>query len=233
MSVGLFAYPEQAAFGRTLPKAKIYQHTKLTKTVRTKFVDQIEKIVWQYKLSPETINLPSRKSAPEIEIFVITLKTPEIGSEVLRAIDNAIPFPIIYELMFGRRVKVVAAFKRPSGADSTKWVTYVYFESDWQQMNVERKPLPVALNVAGLYEQMLRELMVIPARPNETITQQVERVGLVRSKQYERAQLEKRLRNERQFNRKVELNSQMRGLSKEIEALSSISDRTISEYFAD
>ena len=223
MSVGLFAYPEQAAFGRILPKTKIYEHTRLTKTIRTKFINQIEKIVWQYKLAPETINLPSRKTAPEIEIFVVNLRTPEIGSDVLRAIDNAIPFPIIYELMFGRRVKVVAAFKRPSEADSTKWVTYVYFESDWQQMSVGRKPLPVALDVAGLYEQILRELMAMPARPGEAINQQVERVGLIRSKQYERAQLEKRLRQEKQFNRKVDLNRQLRGLDIEIEALSAIS----------
>lgn len=233
MSVGLFAYPEQAAFGRILPKTKVYEHTKLTKTIRTKFINQIERIVWQYKLAPETINLPSRRSAPEIEIFVITLKTPEIGSEVLRAIDNAIPFPIIYELVFGRRVKVVAAFKRPSEADSTKWVTNVYFESDWQRVNGDRKPLPVAVDVAGLYEQILRELMVVPPRPDETITQQVERVGLIRSKQYERALLEKRLRNEKQFNRKVDLNAQLRGLDKEIEALSVIKRPVVNDYFAD
>jgi uncharacterized protein DUF4391 len=220
MSVGLFTYPEQALFGRTLPKTKIYEHTKLTKTIRTKFINQIERIVWQYKLAPETINLASKKSAPEIELFVISLKTPEISPEVLRAIDNAIPFPIIYELIFGRRIKIAAAFKRTSEADSAKWVTYFYFESDWQQMHIARKPLPVALDIAGLYEQMLRELMGVPARKGETISQQVERVGLIRAKQYERALLEARLRNEKQFNRKVDLNAQLRGLNKEIEALS-------------
>src|SRR6267142_2230803 len=121
MSVGLFAYPKRAAFGRNLPKTKIYENTQLTTTVRNKFVSQIEKIVWQYKLAPGTVNLPSKKSAPEIEVFTITLRTREIGIEVLRAIDTAIPFPIIYELIFDERVKVAAAFKRPSEADSSKW----------------------------------------------------------------------------------------------------------------
>src|ERR1700730_15554655 len=116
MSVGLFAYPKQAAFGRHLPKTKIYEHTQLTTAMRNKFINQIEKIVWQYKLAPETINLPARKNVPEIEVFTITLKRPEIGMEVLRCIDNAIPFPIIHELIYDGRVKVAAAFKRPSEA---------------------------------------------------------------------------------------------------------------------
>lgn len=220
MSVGLFAYPKQAAFGRNLPKTKIYEHTQLTKTMRNKFVSQIEKIVWQYKLAPETINLPSRKSAPEIEVFTITLKTRDIRIEVLRTIDNAIPFPIIYELVFDGRIKVAAAFKRPSEADSLKWVTDIYFESDWQKIDARRKPLPVALDVGGLYEQILRELVPVQPRPGENIAEQVQRVGLIRGKRIEAAKLEARLKKEKQFNRKVEYNAQLRSLKKEIEVLS-------------
>jgi len=219
MSVGLFAYPKQAAFGRNLPKTKIYEHTRLTATMRNKFITQIEKIVWQYKLAPETVNLPPKKGAPEIEVFTITLRTRDIGIEVLRAIDNAIPFPIIYELMFGGRVKVAAAFKRPSEADSSKWVTDIYLESDWQKIDARRKPLPVAVNLASLYEQMLRELMPVAARPAETIAHQVERLGIIRSKQSEITKLEARLKKEKQFNRKVELNNQLRKVRLQIAEL--------------
>ena len=227
MSVGLFAYPKQAAFGRNLPKTKLYEHTNLTRSMRNKLVSQIEKIVWQYKLAPETINLPSKKNAPEIEVFTITLKTRDIRIEVLRAIDNAIPLPIIYELIFDGRIKVAAAFKRPSEADSLKWVTDIYFESDWQKIDAKRKPLPVALDVAGLYEQILRELMPVQPRPGENIADQVQRVGMIRGKQTEAAKLDARLRKEKQFNRKVEINEQLRGLRKEIEVLSTSRAATI------
>lgn len=220
MSVGLFAYPKQAAFGRSLPKTKIYEHTRLTATMRNKFIRQIEKIVWQYKLAPETVNLPPTKGAPEIEVFTITLRTRDIGIEVLRTIDNAIPFPIIYELMFDGRVKVAAAFKRPSEADSSKWVTDIYLESDWQKIDAKRKPLPVALDVVGLYEQILRELMPVQPRPNENIAEQIQRVGMIRGKRTEAAKLEARLKKEKQFNRKVEINAQLRSLRKDIEVLS-------------
>ena len=53
-----FSYPRQAEFNRVLPKSKIYEHGKPSRAVRDCFVAQINQIVWQYKLAPETINLP-------------------------------------------------------------------------------------------------------------------------------------------------------------------------------
>jgi hypothetical protein len=221
MSVGLFAYPRQAAFGRNLPKRKIYEHAQLTTAMRHKFVTQIEKVVWQYKLAPETINLQSRKSAPEIEVFTITLKKPNFGTEILRVIDTAIPFPIIHEVVCDGRIKVAAAFKRPSEADSSKWVTDIYFETQWQKLDAMRKPLPMTLDLGRLYEQILRELMPIAQRRREALADQVQRITLIRGKQSEASKLDARLKREKQFNRKVEINAQLRSVRKQIEVLSS------------
>src|ERR1035437_7945938 len=122
MSHALFHYPKQAAFERLIPKKKIYEHSKPSSAVRDKLVTQVDKIIWQYKLAPETVNLPAKPSVPEIQIFSITLKTPELSEDVLRCIDQAIPFPIFYQLMFEDRIKAKAAYKRPSDADANKWV---------------------------------------------------------------------------------------------------------------
>ena len=56
----LVTYPAKAAFGRTLPKNKIYEHSKANTRLKDLFVKEVEQIVWQYKLAPETINLPAR-----------------------------------------------------------------------------------------------------------------------------------------------------------------------------
>ncbi len=215
----IFAYPKQAEFNRVLPKSKIYEHGKPTRAVRDGFVAQINQIVWQYKLAPETINLPSRPGVPEIEIFSIELKTPEVSEDVLRCIDKAIPLPIFYNLVFDGRVKTVAAYKRPSDADASRWVVDAYFSSPWQPADGKRTALPVALDMAGLYEQMLRRLMPFPARPGETLKDHVERLSQLRSKQAEYAKLEVRLHKEKQFNRKVELNSQLRTIKTGIDTL--------------
>ena len=215
----IFTYPKQAEFNRVLPKSKIYEHGKPTRAVRDGFVAQINQIVWQYKLAPETINLPSRPGVPEIEIFSLELKTPEVSEDVLRCIDKAILLPIFYNLVFDGRVKTVAAYKRPSDADASRWVVDAYFASPWQPADGERSALPVALDMAGLYEQMLRRLMPFPARSGETLKDHVERLSQLRSRQTEYARLEARLHKEKQFNRKVELNSQLRTIKTGIDTL--------------
>jgi len=202
-----------------VPKSKIYEHGKPTRAVRDCFVSQINQIVWQYKLAPETINLPARPNVPEIEIFSLELKTPEVSEDVLRCIDKAILLPIFYNLVFDGRVKTVAAYKRPSDADASRWVVDAYFASPWQPADGERSALPVALDMAGLYEQMLRRLMPFPARSGETLKDHVERLSQLRSRQTEYAKLEARLHKEKQFNRKVELNSQLRTIKTSIETL--------------
>lgn len=219
MISGLFEYPKQAEFGRPLPKNKIYEKAKVSATLRKKFVAQIDKIVWEYKLSPETIKLPAKKNVPEIEIFSITLKGLEMSEDVLRCIDNAIPFPIIYELVLGDRTKTKAAYKRPSEADSNRWVTDVYFESGWEGIGAKRQPLPVALDLALLYEQMLRSLMPVARRPGEDIRSHVQRLAAIRSKESEASKIEAQLRKEKQFNRKVELNRVLREIRTTINKL--------------
>lgn len=217
--VVLVDFPAKAAFGKVVPKEKIYAHAKPSKAVREKFVSQIGKIIWQYKLAPETINLAARRCVPEIEVFDLHLKTGELGEEVLLCIDKAIPFPIFFRLIYEGRIKTVAAYKRPSEADATKWVVDGYFESDWIADSAERSPLPVALDLGKLYEQLLRLLITLPPRAGESLKEQVLRISQVRSKQYEVAKMESRLNKEKQFNKKVELNSQLRQLKAELQAL--------------
>ena len=87
------SYPKQATFGRNLPKNKIYENSGANTRLKDLFVGQVEQIVWQYKLAPETINLPARPGVPEIQVFAIQLKTPDLNLDVLRCIDGAVQFP--------------------------------------------------------------------------------------------------------------------------------------------
>ena len=215
----LFDYPKSASFGRVLPKNKIYQNAKLSTKVKDLFVQQIEKIVWAYKLAPETINLPSTASVPEIQVFNIGLKTGKLTEDVLQCIDKAIPFPLIFELHYQNKKKTVAAFKRPSDAYSSKWVISDYFETAWLDGNVPSTPLPIALDLGGLYEKLLEPLMPYKGRVNESIQTYVARMNQVHFKERELEKLKIKLRNEKQFNRKVAINTELRKVIQEIQQL--------------
>ena len=148
----LIAYPKKAAFGRVLPKNKIYEHSGANTRLKELFVEQVEQIVWQYKLAPETINLPARPGVPEIQIFSIQLKSTELHEDVLRCIDGAVQFPILFELNQGQgdqaKTQVVAAYKRPSEADASRWVLSSYFTSNWMPAATARTAMPLALDMA-------------------------------------------------------------------------------------
>lgn len=216
----LFAYPAKAKVGRVLPKSKIYEHTRTSVALRKKLTDQVQRMVWVYKLSPETTNLGATESVPEIEIFEIELKGGDISPEVIRFIDRAIPFPIIYEIVGDGKRKVMAAYKRPSDADSGKWVTDIYFESDWERDERERKALPVALDLGRLYEQLLIELSPVTLRDGESIREATARIGEIRKLLSETDKLASKMKKEKQFNRKVELNAQLRRVRARIAELS-------------
>ena len=217
--MAFFTYPSNAAFGRVLPKNKIYERAQPTTAVKELFVRQIEQIVWQYKLAPETINVKGTAAVPEIQIFHIFLKTGELKPEVLRCIDQAIPFPIIFELRHDGNIKSIAVYKRPSEADATKWVVSQYFSTNWLPENTPRQPLPVVFDLETLYAQLLTPLLPYPPRQGENLQEQVARMAEIEHLQRELKRCENRLNKEKQFNRKVEINAEMREMRKSLEEL--------------
>lgn len=221
MSTGaLFAWPPQAAVGRPLPKNKIYEHGRPGAALRALFVAQVEQITWAYKLAPQTVNLPAGPAVPEIEVFHIGLKAPALDLAVLRCIDRSIPYPILFELQFEGRVQAVAAYRRPSDADSSQWVLSDYFASAWHAEAAPRDGLPVALDLAGLYDQLLQAHIPLPRRPGESQRALIERLTLLRTAQAAARALSARLAREKQFNRKVELNAQLRTIRHQLDSLS-------------
>lgn len=212
------SYPPQAAYGRVLPKSKIYEHSGASKRLKELFVQQVDQIVWQTKLAPETINLPARPGVPEIQVFAIRLKVPELHHDVLRCIDGAVQFPIVFELSFEGQTQVVACYKRPSESDPARWVQSEHFATPWLPSQADRAAMPLGLDLGGLYEQLLMRLLPLQARPGEALPELMARHELVAARQREVDKAASQLAKEKQFNRKVEINARLRQLQAELDA---------------
>lgn len=219
MTTALFTFPAQAQFGKVLPKSKIYQHANPSAAVKELFVKQVEQIVWQYKLAPETINLPAKAGIPEIQIFTLHLKTPELDESVLRCIDQAIPFAIVFQLHFAEQIKIVAAYKTVKTSDQSMDFIDCYFASAWLPVTSSTQALPVVLDLGSLYHSLLRALIPLTPRANESVPEQIQRYRHWQTKQREYQKLEARLHKEKQFNRKVALNAQLRAVQTELSQL--------------
>ena len=142
----LYRWPKAAQFGRVVPKTKFYEHTNLGSTVKERFVSDVRRITWAYKLAESTINLPCSGEVPEIQVFEIEAKGDDVAEGVLAAIDKAVRTPIIFEIRRGEgadgTIRMVAAHKR-LGTGAPK--TGPYFSTDWQRASGDRVPLPTAI----------------------------------------------------------------------------------------
>ena len=219
--MGLYQFPKKAAFGRAVAKNKIYERAGVNTKLKARFVNDINTIVWAYKLAPQTINIPASPDVQELQVFTLDLKVPDLSVEVLEVIDKAIPSPILFELNYSGKQSYTAAYKRVSEADKTKWVISDYFETQWFSVSDKREALPMVLNMAALYHALLRAIIPVPARGGESIEQLVDRVEQQKKKEQEVARLSSRIRNEKQFNRRVELNRARSVLEKDISQLTS------------
>ncbi|MEY9748606.1 hypothetical protein ABIF65_007980 [Bradyrhizobium japonicum] len=214
-----FEYPKGAAFGRLVPKSKIYEYAGANTALKDLFVREVDQVIWRFKLAPETTNLSATSAVAEVQIFGISLKTGKLDEAVLRALDKAIPFPLIFELTCRGKRMATAAFKRPSEADSAKWVISEYFATDWVPEDTPREPLPVALDLGALYERMLTAMMPAAAQGGQDIQARVERVEAIRAKAREVEKIKIRLKLEKQFNRRVAINAELRIAKQELAAL--------------
>ncbi|MEA1940604.1 MAG: DUF4391 domain-containing protein [Candidatus Caldatribacteriota bacterium] len=216
----IYDFPKKATYGKVIPKNKIYAYANPKTRIKELFVHEVDKIVWAYKLSTQTLNLPESGFVSEIQIIMIDLKSRNLNYDVLRTIDKAIPSPILFVLRANNKIRYTAAYKRQNEADKSKWVISEYFQSPWMKENKGRQPLPVALNLRILYETMIKNLILIMPLSGESIEEFIARVEQIGVKQGEAEKIQIKMRKEKQYNRKVELHTQLVNLKKEIEAIS-------------
>jgi len=239
----LYDWPRATAFGRVIPKTKIYEHAGANTILKDLFVREVDQIVWSHKLAPETVNLAATKQVAEIQVFRITARTASLDPTVLRAIDKAIPFPLIFEVAHSGRVRLAAAYKRPSEADSARWVVGDYFQGEWLPEDAARAPLPVALNMGALYERLLEPLVagqtarLIPGvasgfgeAPQTSLTpaeaerplsleERIAQAEAIKAQTREVERIKARLGREKQFNKRVAINAELRAAKQELERL--------------
>ncbi len=217
MSAVLFDYPKKAYFGKTIPKTKFYENGNVSSKLKELFVKQVDKITWLYKLAPETINVQASKDVPEIQVFEIAFKGDDLSEDILLCIDKAVQFPIIFEIKSDAGVKTVCALKTRSSGDN--WKISHYFYSTICPVEIKRTPLEISLSLNSIYEQVIYALSEIKIKTNETLQDFIDRIDTIMSKTAQIEQIKKKIQTERQFNRKVELNSKLRGLVEEYNKL--------------
>ena len=210
VEANLIQWPEAAKVDRVIPKERLYAAASAGTALKQRFVDEVQRVRWAYKLGEESLRLAPGETVTEIQVFVLDLKGSSLDNSVLASIDKAIPSQIIFELRredgLWTEQAMTAAYKRAGG--KTKGTDY--FRTGWIGSDQPRIPLPAALDMDGLYSQLLGRLLPHPIWPVEELSDALDRMGRIRRLTREIAALEKRLRTEPQLNRKIDLRRQIK-----------------------
>ncbi len=227
----LFAFPRQAAVNRVIPKTKLYEHGDANAALRGLFVDQVTKVTLTHVLNHDSTNLPSAGGIDEIDIFRIDarLSRPQdLDQRVLRCCDRVIPRPTLFEIHADSGVQLTAQLKfaqaklppsaAASGQDptrtkvSTGTTVASYLWSPVIPTEAPRQPLPLVTTLLALYERLLESLLDLERHAQESITDTVRRRHDLGRLDQRIATLRKRMNAELQFNRRVDLNAELRDL---------------------
>ena len=216
----IYQYPARTLVDKLIPKSKFYSEGGANTRVERLFIEQIESIYWANKLSSATMNIESQEDLREVQIFSVNARVEMLDIEIFRYIDKLIPSPIIFEVYFQDKVKVIAAYKRLNQADNSKVVIGDYFQTEW--LPIERQDLPLFLRLSELYEFLISQLL-----PNQTNASSLaDKMRLnqeIAMLEMRIKQLEQQLKREKQFNRKAELNINLLKLQDEYTQLTSSS----------
>ena len=218
----LYKFPQQAKVDRLIPKNKFYEQGKANTKIEQLFVNQVENIRWAYKLASSTIHLQDQEDLKEIQIFRVKSRVEDLDVSILSFIDKLILTPIVFEVVYQDKVKVVATYKRLNQADKTKAVIGQYYASEWLEDH-DRIELPIYLKLADLYEHFIAQILPIALSKDQendnesvSIELQLQKSQQLESLQKQLDKLKSKLRNERQFNRKVELNKKVSELESQL-----------------
>lgn len=210
----LYTWPDAARLDRRIPRDQLFRRAGGGKTIRALYEAQVERIDWAFKLFERTVNLPAGAHVAEIQVIQVSLRSGELDDRVLAHIDKALPRQTWFELSRpspdGPEVQSVAAFKRTSDADRSKVVMHEHWRGNWLPATAPRKALPVAVNLDGLYAGLLRSLWPHPARADENVRSQADRLSEIATQAKAVERVKAAVRRETDFARQVEKNRELR-----------------------
>ena len=212
----MFGFPVSTEFNKRIPKQKFYENIEVSPAVKRIFVEQIHIIYWRNKLAAATLNLAAGDAVTEIEIFEVKLNPPQLDEAVLRQIDKAIPYHILFVLTYEGKAQAWIGYKEASSGGNAFKVNR-YYHTDWMPEN-ELQFMLGGLNMDAVYENLVRQIAGDRLRTSigESLKESVGRDEERRRLEKQIAALENKLHKEKQLNRKMELNAELKRLKKEL-----------------
>ena len=216
----MIGLPITTEFNRRISKQKFYENLSVTPALRRIFVDQINTIYWRNKIAPATMNLAAGETVTEIEVFEVRLSAPYLDVSILKQIDKEIPYHILFLLEFEGKYQAWTAYKEAAASGNNAFKVGTYYHTDW--LLESELPLKVdGLSIDKVYENFVRQIAgdALQGESAESLKESVERDARRQELQKQITALQAKVRKEKQLNKQVQLNTELKKLRKELDTL--------------
>lgn len=224
--------PAACKVDNVIYKKLFYENGVLSAADKKLFSEGIDKITWRYSLKPDNCFVKPYRDATreygEVELIEVVLTRQAGERRIAEIIMRTIPYPMLLVLQCESRTQLWAAHQRSSQNDSEKNVLEEPVCTEWMD-SAEFGALRAELdfqtlrhgNFYELYSDLVDRISIHNAQfiihNCENLTGEQARELLARRQATEAkiAALRAELKRETQFNRKVEINMEIKRLERE------------------
>ena len=207
----MLGFPVSTEFNKRIPKQKFYENLDVSPTLRRVFVNQIRIVYWRNKLAASTLNIAAGEVVSEVEVFEVRLNETKLDEAVLKQIDKEIPYHILFILTCDGKAQAWIGYKEAAASGSNAFKVNRYYHTDW--MPEDELQLRIdGLNMDTVYESLVRQIAgdKLQADSGESLKETVERDEKKKQLEKQIAALEGKMRSEKQLNRQMEINAELK-----------------------
>ena len=217
----MIGLPKTTEFNKRIPKQKFYENMDISPALKKIFVEQVRIIYWKNKIAASTTNLAAGTDVTELEVFEVRLSSPVLDDSLLRQIDKEIPYHILFLLEYQGKYQAWIGYKEAAASGNKAFKVNGYYHTEW--LVEDELPLNLeGLNVDAVYENFVRQIAgdkLKTEAAGESLKESVARDEQKQALQKQIATLQAKIRKEKQLNKQMQMNTELKKLKKELEAM--------------
>lgn len=217
----MIGLPKTTEFNKRIPKQKFYENMDISPALKKVFVEQVKIIYWRNKIATSTTNLATGNDVTELEVFEVRLNSPVLDDGLLRQIDREIPYHILFLLEYQRKYQAWIGYKEAAASGNKAFKVNGYYHTEW--LTEDELPLKLeGLSVDAVYENFVRQIAgdkLKSETSGESLKESVARDEQKQALQKQIDALKAKIRKEKQLNKQMEMNNELKKLKKKLEAL--------------
>lgn len=217
----MIGLPKTTEFNKRIPKQKFYENMDISPVLKKVFVEQVKIIYWRNKIAASTTNLAAGTDVTELEVFEVRLNSPVLDDSLLRQIDKEIPYHILFLLEYQGKYQAWIGYKEAAASGNKAFKVNGYYHTEW--LVEDELPLKLeGLSVDAVYENFVRQIAgdkLKTESAGESLKESVARDEQKQQLQKQIATLQAKIRKEKQLNKQMQMNTELKKLKKELEAM--------------